>query len=116
MSSTDKTAAKPEQRFQTLARQLEKLPPCQAQCPNSGDVRSWLGIIAQHEKIGLSMDEAYDEAWRVLAERNPLPATIGRICPHPCERLPLQPSSLRRQGSRAASSEVSAPGCLPAQA
>jgi NADPH-dependent glutamate synthase beta subunit-like oxidoreductase len=87
VSSTDKTAAKPEQRFQTLARQLEKLPPCQAQCPNSGDVRSWLGIIAQHEKIGLSMDEAYDEAWRVLAERNPLPATIGRICPHPCEHL-----------------------------
>ena len=73
--------------FQTLARQLEKLPPCQAQCPNTGDVRGWLGLIAQHEKIGLSLDESYDEAWRLLAERNPLPATIGRICPHPCERL-----------------------------
>ena len=81
MSSADRAA------FQTLAQQLEKLPPCQAQCPNSGDVRGWLGVIAQHEKVGLSLDEAYDEAWRVLAERNPLPATIGRICPHPCERL-----------------------------
>ena len=73
--------------FQTLAQQLEKLPPCQAQCPNSGDVRGWLGVIAQHEKNGLTLDEAYDEAWRMIAERNPLPATIGRICPHPCEDL-----------------------------
>jgi NADPH-dependent glutamate synthase beta subunit-like oxidoreductase/NAD-dependent dihydropyrimidine dehydrogenase PreA subunit len=73
--------------FQTLARQLDKLPPCQAQCPNSGDVRGWLGVIAQHDKNGLTLDEAYDEAWRMIAERNPLPATIGRICPHPCEDL-----------------------------
>ena len=73
--------------FRRLARQVEKLPPCQAQCPNSGDVRGWLGVIGQHEKNGLTLDEAYDEAWRVIAERNPLPATIGRICPHPCENL-----------------------------
>jgi NADPH-dependent glutamate synthase beta subunit-like oxidoreductase/Pyruvate/2-oxoacid:ferredoxin oxidoreductase delta subunit len=73
--------------FRTLAQQLEKLPPCQAQCPNSGDVRGWLGIIAQHEKIGLPIEEAFDRAWERLAERNPLPAVIGRICPHPCEDL-----------------------------
>ena len=73
--------------FRILARQLEKQPPCQAQCPNSGDIRGWLGIIAQHEKSGLTLDEAYDAAWEKLAERNPLPATIGRICPHPCEDL-----------------------------
>ena len=73
--------------FRIRARQLEKLPPCQAQCPNSGDVRGWLGIIAQHEKSGLTLDEAYDKAWGRIAERNPLPATIGRICPHPCENL-----------------------------
>jgi formate dehydrogenase major subunit len=87
VSSIDETAAVTAKPFQTLARQLEKLPPCQAQCPNSGDVRGWLGLIAQHEKIGLSLDESYDEAWRLLAERNPLAATIGRICPHPCESL-----------------------------
>jgi len=73
--------------FRTLAQQLEKLPPCQAQCPNSGDVRGWLGIIAQHEKIGLPIEEAFDRAWERLAQRNPLPAVIGRICPHPCEDL-----------------------------
>ena len=73
--------------FRIRAQQVEKLPPCQAQCPNSGDVRGWLAIIAQHEKSGLTLDEAYDKAWETIAELNPLPATIGRICPHPCEDL-----------------------------
>jgi len=73
--------------FRIRAQQLEKLPPCQAQCPNSGDVRGWLGVIAQHEKNDLTLDEAYDKAWQMIAELNPLPATIGRICPHPCEDL-----------------------------
>ncbi|MBT8066274.1 MAG: FAD-dependent oxidoreductase [Gammaproteobacteria bacterium] len=82
MSSTRSPAAQP---FRTRAQQLEKLPPCQALCPNSGDVRGWLGIIAQHEKNGLTLDEAYDKAWEKIAELNPLPATMGRICPHPCE-------------------------------
>ena len=88
MSTTDtKPGAAVELPFQIYARQLEKLPPCQARCPNSGDIRDWLGIIAQREKRGLGRDEAFDEAWRRLVGFNPLPATIGRICPHPCEDL-----------------------------
>jgi formate dehydrogenase major subunit len=79
------TAAAPT--FRARAKQLEKTPPCQVQCPNSGDIRGWLGIIAQHEKNGLTLDDAYDKAWERLAEFNPLPASIGRICPHPCEDL-----------------------------
>ena len=86
MSSTKSPAAAPLQHsFHIHAQQIEKLPPCQAQCANSGDIRGWLGIIAQHEKIGLTLEEAYDKAWEKLTELNPLPATIGRICPHPCE-------------------------------
>jgi formate dehydrogenase major subunit len=54
-------------------------------CPNSGDIRGWLGIIAQREKTGLSLEQSYDAAWRRLVEFNPMPATVGRICPHPCE-------------------------------
>jgi len=46
-----------------------------------------MGVIAQHEKNGLTQDEAFDRAWEMIAELNPLPATIGRICPHPCEDL-----------------------------
>jgi NADPH-dependent glutamate synthase beta subunit-like oxidoreductase len=84
MSRTDRPLEQAA-AFRIRAQQLEKLPPCQAQCPNSGDIRSWLGIIAQHEKDGISLHEAYDRAWAKIAERNPLPATIGRICPHPCE-------------------------------
>jgi len=87
--STDEKLVGPgeEQPFWTLAQQLEKTPPCQAQCPNSGDVRGWLGIIAQHDKLGISLEQAYDRAWQRLVQLNPFPATIGRICPHPCEDL-----------------------------
>ena len=85
MSDTDARGAKQEQPFWTKAQQLEKLPPCQAQCPNSGDIRDWVGIIAQRDKIGLTLAEAYDKAWAKIVEFNPLPATVGRICPHPCE-------------------------------
>jgi len=74
-----------EQQFWIRAQQLEKLPPCQAECPNTGNVRGWLGIIAQRQKHGLSLEQAYDRAWKELARRNPFPASIGRICPHPCE-------------------------------
>lgn len=88
MSDTSKMAGDArDMAFHIRAQQLEKLPPCQASCPNSGDVRGWLGIIAQRDKIGLSFDDACDRAWTHLAERNPLPAVIGRICPHPCEAL-----------------------------
>jgi NADPH-dependent glutamate synthase beta subunit-like oxidoreductase len=88
MSGTESRQGTPvELPFQIYARQLEKLPPCQARCPSSGDIRGWLGIIAQRDKNGLSLDEAYDKAWQRLVEFNPLPATTGRICPHPCEDL-----------------------------
>jgi formate dehydrogenase major subunit len=86
MAPTDRSDhAGQEQGFWIRARQLEKLPPCQAECPNSGNVRGWLGIIAQRHKHRLSLEQAYDRAWEELAHRNPFPASIGRICPHPCE-------------------------------
>ena len=86
MASTKKPDTAHEQPFYTRAQQLEKTPPCQAGCPNSGNVRGWLGYIAQRDKLGLTLEEAYDKAWFELADRNPFPATIGRICPHPCEQ------------------------------
>ncbi len=84
MARTDRPTAS-EQSFLTRAQQLEQRPPCQVGCPNSGDVRGWLGIIAQRRKHGLSLEQAYSAAWNQLVELNPFPATIGRICPHPCE-------------------------------
>ncbi len=65
--------------------QQETLPPCSAGCVAGGDVRGWLGIVAQRRKLGLSDQEAYQQAWNLLAAVNPFPATMGRVCPHPCE-------------------------------
>lgn len=65
--------------------QVEKAAPCQGGCANCGDIRGWIGTVAQREKTGLSRAEAYARAWRIITEVNPFPATLGRICPHPCE-------------------------------
>jgi len=66
-------------------RQAEKTPPCQEACPNCGDIRGWINTVAQREKSGLALEEAYAQAWRTIVERNPFPSVLGRICPHPCE-------------------------------
>jgi NADPH-dependent glutamate synthase beta subunit-like oxidoreductase/ferredoxin len=64
---------------------VDKLPPCVGECPSGNDVRGWLTAIAQREKQGLSLEEAYDRAWMIEVETNPFPAVMGRVCPHPCE-------------------------------
>jgi len=65
--------------------QVEKRAPCQEGCPNCGDIRGWIGIIAQHGKLGLSRAEAFSQAWGIIADVNPFPGVLGRVCPHPCE-------------------------------
>src|SRR5512138_2678371 len=65
--------------------QLEKLAPCLEQCPAGNDVRGWLNTIAQHAKMGKALDDALDQAFRQVVASNPLPAALGRVCPHPCE-------------------------------
>ena len=66
--------------------QVQKNAPCQVACPNCGDIRGWIGTVAQRQKMGLSQDEAYARAWRVIVDVNPFPSCLGRICPHPCEQ------------------------------
>jgi NADPH-dependent glutamate synthase beta subunit-like oxidoreductase/Pyruvate/2-oxoacid:ferredoxin oxidoreductase delta subunit len=66
-------------------KQVTKLPPCVGTCPSSNAIRGWLTAIAQREKTGLSEDQAYEKAWRIICETNPFPAVMGRVCPHPCE-------------------------------
>lgn len=62
-----------------------KLAPCIANCPNNTDIRGWINLIAQRERFGLSLKQALQQAWMKLVTFNPLPATLGRICPHTCE-------------------------------
>ena len=66
-------------------QQTLKLAPCIGHCPSGTDIRGWITTIAQYEKSGLSEAEAFTKAWRMLVETNPFPATMGRVCPHPCE-------------------------------
>lgn len=65
--------------------QREKLPPCSGGCVSGADIRGWIGVVAQRQKLGFTDQEAYREAWNILAAVNPFPATMGRVCPHPCE-------------------------------
>ena len=66
-------------------QQLESQAPCQACCAVSGDVRGWIGIVAQRGKTGADRELAYAQAWETIVDRNPFPSVLGRVCPHPCE-------------------------------
>lgn len=66
--------------------QVEKQAPCQAACPNCGDIRQWIGTVAQRNKSGLAREQALARSWRIIVDVNPFPSCLGRICPHPCEQ------------------------------
>jgi 2-oxoacid:acceptor oxidoreductase delta subunit (pyruvate/2-ketoisovalerate family) len=55
---------------------VDRLPPCNRTCPAGENIQGWL----YHAESG-----NYEAAWRLLAEDNPLPAVMGRVCYHPCE-------------------------------
>lgn len=64
---------------------VQRIAPCRDACPSSEDIRGYLTTIAQAGMFKISHEEAMDKAWTILTDKNPLPATHGRICPHPCE-------------------------------
>lgn len=51
--------------------------PCSLSCPAGTDCQGYVGLIANGE---------YDEALKLIKDKIPLPASIGRVCPHPCEK------------------------------
>ncbi|MDR0596615.1 MAG: FAD-dependent oxidoreductase, partial [Clostridiales Family XIII bacterium] len=51
-------------------------PPCVTGCPAHTDCQGYVGLIA---------NGCYDEAIELVRNRIPLPGSIGRVCPHPCE-------------------------------
>ncbi len=63
----------------------DKPPPCYTNCPSGTPIRDWIAEIAQAPPDEASRRAAYERAWRLIAAHNPFPATMGRICPHPCE-------------------------------
>jgi formate dehydrogenase major subunit len=50
--------------------------PCSLACPAGIDIQGFIALIARG---------AYSEAAGLIREALPLPAVIGRVCPHPCE-------------------------------
>ncbi len=60
-------------------------PNCQSGCPNHKDIRGVLTAIAQAEKREMPIEQAYEQAFYLLADKGPFPAVCGRVCPHPCE-------------------------------
>ena len=56
--------------------------PCGLNCPAHTDVQGYVKAIANGDD---------HEAVKIIKEKIPLPASIGRVCPHPCEE------SCRRQ-------------------
>jgi formate dehydrogenase (NADP+) beta subunit len=55
---------------------VDLLAPCNHACPAGEDVQEWLALAQAGQ---------YRLAWEALVRNNPLPATEGRVCFHPCE-------------------------------
>ncbi|MBR7060916.1 MAG: FAD-dependent oxidoreductase, partial [Eubacterium sp.] len=53
------------------------IAPCQLNCPARTDCQGYVGLIANGK---------YDEALKLIKNKIALPASIGRVCPHPCEK------------------------------
>ncbi|NLI96223.1 MAG: FAD-dependent oxidoreductase [Synergistaceae bacterium] len=67
-------------------------PPCTLACPAHGDVQGYINLAAQGK---------YEESLEALHKNITLPASIGRVCPAPCEEkcrrnfVDEQPVSIR---------------------
>lgn len=53
------------------------IAPCQLNCPARTDCQGYVGLIANGE---------YESALKLIKNKIALPASIGRVCPHPCEK------------------------------
>jgi heterodisulfide reductase subunit A-like polyferredoxin len=50
--------------------------PCKATCPADTSAQGYIALISR---------KRYEEALEVIKQYNPFPATVGRVCHHPCE-------------------------------
>ena len=55
---------------------LDRLPPCNNACPAGENIQAWLYLAEEKD---------YEGAFQEIMKNNPMPATHGRACYHPCE-------------------------------
>lgn len=53
------------------------IAPCQLACPAHTDCQGYVGLIANGD---------FEGAIKLIKNKIALPASIGRVCPHPCEK------------------------------
>ena len=87
--------------------------PCQLNCPAGTDCQGYVKKIAEGDFHG---------AVQIIKEKIPIPASIGRVCPHPCEQncrrgLVESPISIAFLKAHAADRDLEAdtycPACAP---
>ncbi len=59
-----------------IDKKVNEEAPCILACPIRQDARDYVQLIARGR---------FNEAFRLVRSRNPLPSACGRICTHPCE-------------------------------
>ena len=52
--------------------------PCQAKCPVELDCAGYIALIKEGK---------FEDSFRLIRQRLPLPLTVGRVCHHPCEAI-----------------------------
>ena len=62
-----------------------KKPSCEKGCLLDLPISSYQEDYDARGFVGLITEERFEEAYRLILTKCALPATLGRICPHPCE-------------------------------
>lgn len=63
---------------------VKRVPPCTNECPAGEDIRGYHNILRDIDKTPEGQDK-WERAWRLIVDKNPFPAIMGRVCPAPCE-------------------------------